>query len=294
MKKQTSPTIVAGLAVAALLFCGTGLAKAEPHHDLAHQIEAELVHIEVEGLLDKFRELTKRIHQLELEMVELKIESEIAQSDQERTELESHFVRAHKTHDFMLKVREQTREKLHHIAKELTPRDHGEERERRGDENPGLEEHLHHLEREIEELRETGKHDRAEHLERQANEIRAHLKQQERRGREGLGEREHAQAELRAHFEQLQAKRREAIGELEELMVAAKEIEGDGEEAQAKRHKLEDRAGEVKAHLGELTEQLEELEHAFQERRRGGERKREEREGREEERDEDEVREREE
>ena len=108
-----------------------------------------------------------------------------------------------------------------------------------------------------------------------------HLKQQERPGREGLGEREHAQAELRAHFEQLQAKRREAIGELEELTVAAKQIEGDGEAAQAKRHKLDDRAGEVKAHLGELTEQLGELEHAFQERRRGGERKREKREGRE-------------
>ena len=66
----------------------------------------------------------------------------------------------------------------------------------------------------------------------------------------------------------------------------------DGEEAQAKRHKLEDRAAEVKAHLGELNEQLEELEHAIRERRQGRERG--EREGREEERGEDEVREREE
>lgn len=286
MKKQTSPTTVAGLALAALLLCGTGLAKAEPHHNLAHQIEAELVQIEVEGLLNKFRELTKRIHQLELEMAELKIEREIAQSDEERAELESHFVRAHKTHDFMLKVREQTREKLHQIAKELTPRKHGEERERRGDENAGLEERLHHLEREIEELREAGKHDRAEHLERQANEIREHFANRERHGREGRGEREHAQAELREHFGQLQGERREALAHLEELMSAAKQVEGDGEEAQEKRHKLEDRADEVKAHLGELNEQLEELEHAFRGRRHEGER-----EG---ERDEDEVREREE
>jgi len=52
----------------------------------------------------------------------------------------------------------------------------------------------------------------------------------------------------------------------------------------------------VKAHLDELTEQLGELEHAFQERRRGGERKREKREGREreEERAQDEVQERQE
>ena len=101
---------------------------------------------------------------------------------------------------------------------------------------------------------------------------------------------------MRAHVKKLQGKRREALAHLEELLVAAKRIEGDGEEAQAKRHQLEDRAAEVKAHIGELTEQLGELEHAFQERHRGGERKREEQEGREreEERAEDEVREREE
>jgi len=268
MKKQTSPTTVAGLALATLLSCGTGLTKAEPHHDLAHQIEAELVQIEVDALLEKFKELTKRTHQLELERVNLEVEAETARGEEERAELEQHLRRAHMTQERLEQLRRETREKLHHIAAELAhhPREHGEERHR-GEEREqqhtaeGFRERLHHLERQIEELRGAGKNDRADQL--------------ERRGREGLGEREQAQTELWAHFEQLQAKRREAIEQLEELTVAAKQIEGDGEEAQAKRHKLDDRAGEVKAHLGELTEQLEELEHAFQER------KREEREGRE-------------
>jgi SMC interacting uncharacterized protein involved in chromosome segregation len=76
-------------------------------------------------------------------------------------------------------------------------------------------------------------------------------------------------------------------------MVAAKQIEGDGEEAQAKRHKLEERAGEVKAHLGELTEQLGELEHAFGSAAATGDAEREGREH-EEERAQDEVQERQE
>ena len=287
MKKQISPTIIGGLAVVALLLCGTGLTKAEPHHNLAHQIEAELAQIEIEALLDKYRELTKRIHQLEINRAELSIELDTAQGEEERAELDLHYVRAVKTHDLMLKVRQQTREKLQRLAKELTPREHGEERERHR-ENAGLEERLHHLERQIEELREVGKFDRAEHLEDQANEIREHFANRERRGREGRGERGHAQAELREHFEHLKAERREATAHFEELMGAAKHVDGDGEEAQAKRHKLEDRAAEVKAHLGALNEQLEELEHAIRERRQG--REREERR----ERDEDEVREREE
>ena len=279
MKKQTSPTTVAGLALATLLSCGTGLTKAELHHDLAHQIEAELVQIEVDALLEKFKELTKRTHQLELERVNLEVEAETARGEEERAELEQHLRRAHMTQERLEHLRRETREKLHHMAAELAhhPREHGEEREQQHTAE-GFRERLHHLERQIEELHGAGKHNRADQLEHQANEIRAHLKQQERRGREGLGEREHAQAELRAHFEQLQAKRREAIKHLEELTVAAKQIEGDGEEAQAKRHKLDDRAGEVKAHLGELTEQLEGLEHAFQERKREGREREEERE----------------
>ncbi|MBT4900958.1 MAG: hypothetical protein HON54_03490, partial [Verrucomicrobia bacterium] len=90
MKKQTSPTIVAGLALATLLSCGTGLTKAEPHRDLARQIETDLVQIEVEALLEKFKELTRRTHQLELERVNLEVEAETARGEEERAELEQH------------------------------------------------------------------------------------------------------------------------------------------------------------------------------------------------------------
>ena len=51
------------------------------------------------------------------------------------------------------------------------------------------------------------------------------------------------------------------------MIVALKRVKGDGEEAKAERHRLEDRAAEVKAHLNELDEQLEELEAIHRERR---------------------------
>ena len=119
MKKQTSPTIVAGLALATLLSCGTGLTKAEPHHDLAHQIETDLVQIEVEALLGKFKELTNSTHQLELEKVNLEVEAETARGEEERAELEQHLRRAHMTQERLEHLRRETREKLHHIAAEL-------------------------------------------------------------------------------------------------------------------------------------------------------------------------------
>ena len=44
-------------------------------------------------------------------------------------------------------------------------------------------------------------------------------------------------------------------------------MRGDGEEANAERNRLEDRAAEVNAHLNELNRQLEEIEATHQERR---------------------------
>ena len=54
------------------------LAKAEAHHDLVSQIKTDLVQIEVEALLEKFKELTRRTHPLELERVNLEVEAEMA------------------------------------------------------------------------------------------------------------------------------------------------------------------------------------------------------------------------
>ena len=67
MKKNTTPTIIAGLAVAALLLCGTGLAKTEPDNNLANHIEAELAHIKVDG-----EEAQAKHHQLEERAAEVK------------------------------------------------------------------------------------------------------------------------------------------------------------------------------------------------------------------------------
>ena len=53
--------IVVGLMVSA-----SSLAKADPHQDLAHQIKAEIVKVEVEALLDTYRELIQRIPELQL------------------------------------------------------------------------------------------------------------------------------------------------------------------------------------------------------------------------------------
>ena len=61
MKKHTNSILIAGLALVALLLCGTGLAKTEPDNNLANHIKAELAHIKVEALLDTYTELTKRI-----------------------------------------------------------------------------------------------------------------------------------------------------------------------------------------------------------------------------------------
>ena len=60
MKKQIPTSLAAGLALAALLCCGTGLAKADHHEQLGHKIGAELAQIEAEALLEQFKELTRR------------------------------------------------------------------------------------------------------------------------------------------------------------------------------------------------------------------------------------------
>ena len=71
MKKQILTSLAAGLALAVLLCCGTGLAKANHHEQLGHKIEAELAQIEAEALLEQFKELTRHSLKLELERATL-------------------------------------------------------------------------------------------------------------------------------------------------------------------------------------------------------------------------------
>jgi hypothetical protein len=112
--------IVVGLMVSA-----SSLAKADPHQDLAHQIKAEIVKVEVEALLDTYRELTQRIHELQLEQVHLEVEVETAGDQAERVALEQQVRRVHITRDRMEHLRAETREKLHHHAEALSQHAHG-------------------------------------------------------------------------------------------------------------------------------------------------------------------------
>ena len=297
MRKQTPTPIVAGLALAALLCCETGLAKAEHHENLGHQIEAKLAQIETDALIEHFNELTRRIFQLELEQVSLEVETETAQGKEERAELEQHLRRTQMTKNRIHHLRDETRGRLRHIAEELAhhPREHGEEHHHVEErehtrapqyrrESAEFEERLHQMKQQIEELREAGSHNRADLLQRELEEqLQTNRKRNEYRRREGRTERQDSQSELRQHLEHLQAERRETLAHLEELTATVRQVEGDGEEAQAERHRLDHLASEVKAHLNELNEQLEELEHTLETRHRGAQRNRAERERREDE-----------
>ena len=231
----------------------------EQREIIAMETERQLIDIEVEVLLEKFSELTKRVHQLDLERTSLEVEAEFGSNGTERDELAIQLKRVSVLQDRLEEKRHQTRDDIHELRHRLAKFHGGDE----GHEEEEVEEEIHHLRQEIEDLREAGKLDRAEQLQRRAEELMEHLAEQEHRRRGGRGERK----ELRQHFEHLQAERQEARAHLEELIVALKRVEGDGEEAKAKRHQLEDRAAEVKAHLNELNKQLEELEAIHRERR---------------------------
>lgn len=230
----------------------------EQREIIAMETERQLIDIEVDVLLEKFSELTKRMHQLDLERTSLEVEAEFGSNETEH-ELAIQLKRVSVLQDRLEEKRHQTRDEIHELRHRLAEFHGGDE----GHEEEEVEEEIHHLRQEIEDLREAGKLDRAEQLQRRAEELMEHLAEQEHRRRGGRGERK----ELRQHFEHLQAERQEARAHLEELIVALKRVEGDGEEAKAKRHQLEDRAAEVKAHLNELNKQLEELEAIHRERR---------------------------
>ena len=258
------------LLIAAITTVGLALTQpvsAEHHHEhIAMKTEKKLINIELDVLLEKFAELTKRVHQLDLERISMEAKIDFESNETEQAEISQHVKRISLLQDRLEEKQHQTRDEIHELSHRLAEvhgEDDGHEEEETHSDAESLEEEIHHLHQEIEDLREAGKLDRAEQLQHKAEELMEHLTSQEHRRRGGRSERE----ELRKHFEHLQAKRREARAHLEELIVALKRVKGDGEEAKAERHRLEDRAAEVKAHLNELNRQLEELEATHQERR---------------------------
>ena len=155
--------IVVGLMVSA-----SSLAKADPHQDLAHQIKAEIVKVEVEALLDTYRELTQRIHELQLEQVHLEVEVETAGDQAERVALEQQLRRVHITRDRMEHLRAETREKLHHHAEGLSQHSHAHGAGRHE------EDHGDHSDRHHEDCGEECKDECEEHEEHGEHEGRHH------------------------------------------------------------------------------------------------------------------------
>ena len=155
--------IVVGLMVSA-----SSLAKADPHQDLAHQIKAEIVQVEVEALLDTYRELTQRIHELQLERVHLEVEVETAGDQAERVALEQQLRRVHITRDRMEHLRAETREKLHHHAEGLSQHSHAHGAGRHE------EDHGDHSDRHHEDCGEECKDECEEHEEHGEHEGRHH------------------------------------------------------------------------------------------------------------------------
>ena len=189
--------IVVGLMVSA-----SSLAKADPQQDLAHQIKAEIVKIAVEALLDTYRELTQRIHELQLEQVHLEAEVETAGDQAERVSLEQQLRRVHITRDRMQHLRAETRETLHHQAEALSQHSHahGAGRHEQG--------HAEHSDRHHEECGEECK-----------DECEGHEEHGEHEGRHHDDHREHHD---RDHQDALREKLHHLEREIEELHDAGK------------------------------------------------------------------------
>ena len=240
--------------------------SAEHHHEhIAMNTEKKLINIELDVLLEKFAELTKRVHQLDLERISMEADIDFESNEAEQAEISRHVKRISVLQNRLEEKQHQTRDEIHELSHRLAEvhgEDEGHEEEEAHSEAEALEEEIHHLRQEIEDLREAGKLDRAEQLQHRAEELMEHLAKRNTVVAEAA-----ANGRSSASTSSICRPSAEARAHLEELIVALKRVEGDGEEAKAKRHRLEDRAAEVKAHLNELNKQLEELEATHRERR---------------------------
>ena len=263
MKSQ----LIAIVAVTAIGLSFTQLVVAEEHHEeYADEIARQVVEVEVNVLLEKYSEIMKRFHQLDLERINLEVEIELASNETEQSEVSRQLKRIHLLQDRLQDKRHQTRDELFHVSHQHHEENEGHEEDEHEEEYreeetehseaQELENELHHLHQEIEDFREAGKLDRAEQLELKAKELLEEFESREHR----KGEREPDEAEFNQHFEQIMEERREAIAHLEELSEALEQFEGEGEEAEAERDRLEERTDEAESHVDKLNEKLERLE----------------------------------
>ena len=142
--------------------------SAEHHHEhIAMSTEKKLINIELDVLLEKFAELTKRVHQLDLERISMEVEIDFESNEAEQAEISRQVKRISVLQDRLEEKRHQTRDKIHELSHRLAEvhgEDEGHEEEEAHSEAEALEEEIHHLRQEIEDLREAGKLDRAEQL----------------------------------------------------------------------------------------------------------------------------------
>ena len=79
------------LLIAAMTTVGLALTQpvsAEHHHEhIAMSTEKKLINIELDVLLEKFAELTKRVHQLDLERISMEVEIDFESNEAEQAEI---------------------------------------------------------------------------------------------------------------------------------------------------------------------------------------------------------------
>jgi len=244
-------------AVTTFAFSITQTASAKDDREvIAQNVEHQLIDIEVDLLIEKFSELTKRMHQLSLERLLLEADVEFESNAHEKSEISLKLKRLSYLQDRLEDERLQTRKQIHDLSQEFAEFDEVEEydeeeiKEQSGGEE--LEDEIHHLRQEMEDLREVGKLDRAKQLHHRVEELIEHLSKRKRDESESN--------KKTRHFKKLMEERSEAAAHLEELHKALEKIEMDSEGKEEERDTLERKADEVEELLDGINRKLEELE----------------------------------
>ena len=230
----------------------------EKHHEnFAHEINQHFAEIEVKILFEKFSEISKHLHQLDLDRIHLEVDHETAENEPEKREISRQLKRILLLQDRLQGKRQQTRDEIFHIS-----RGHKEnEDETCNDKQKDslvekLEDELHHLKQEIKKLSEAGKFDQSEKVEHRAKEIFEEIE----RHKNHEEKRRHDEGRFKERVEQIIEERRAANTRLEELVNALEQFNDiDEESAHEEREQLEMRIHRVESHVDNLTKELEML-----------------------------------
>ena len=125
---KTTRTLIATAVMAAGLALTHTLSAEEHREIIAMDTERQLIDIEVDVLLEKFSELTKRVHQLDLERTSLEVEAEFESNETERDELATQLKKVSALQDRLEEKRHQTRDEICLLYTSPSPRDVEESR----------------------------------------------------------------------------------------------------------------------------------------------------------------------